>query len=91
MKRARPAGACLVCGYPETDLSRIEYKCSNRPSGGKRCEGSRGSRTDLTDWIECPDCGASADVSRCERCYGFGWIDVRDKPNLRAAIERQRD
>lgn len=78
MSQEKPCAVCTKCGAVTYALNLINGPCG-RTVGGKRCRGVNGSRLNATDWAECDVCAGSGRISesRCHRCDGVGWLDVR--------------
>ena len=80
MRQQKPCAVCTVCGHVSYSLNLINGPCG-RAVGGKRCRGVNGSRLNTNDWAECDKCAGTghATGSRCVRCEGAGWLDVRPR------------
>lgn len=80
MSQQKPCAVCTVCGRVSHSFNLINGPCGHTV-GGKRCRGVNRSRLNTDDWAECGVCTGSgtADGSRCLRCDGVGWIDVRPR------------
>jgi hypothetical protein len=78
MSQQKPCAICTDCGHVSYSLNLINGPCG-RSVGGKRCRGVNVSRLNTDDWAECDECAGSgsANGSRCVRCEGAGWVDVR--------------
>ena len=78
MTQQKPCAVCTKCGAASYSANLINAACA-RMVGSKRCRGVNGSRLNTDDWAECDQCAGDGRVtgSRCERCEGVGWIDVR--------------
>ncbi len=80
MSQQKPCAVCTDCGHVSYSLNLINGPCG-RTVGGKRCRGVNGSRLNTDDWAECDGCAGSgcANGSRCVRCDGAGWMDIRPR------------
>jgi hypothetical protein len=79
-KKEKPSAQCPRCGKVAHDIRYVNERC-NAQINGKRCDGFFRSMLHPGDWKECPGCNATGrtDESRCIKCSGEGWINVRDK------------
>jgi len=72
-KKAKPSGACNVCGGLTGRHEYLNHRC-DRVVNGRRCSGTFKSAITYL-WDQCESCEATGRVGthECSACAGFGW------------------